>query len=292
MSAICELTLHSWSEPVSETTQQQAVDALEQGSVLLCPQLPFVFTRQEQRYLSPDFVDPHHKNISYDIQTQSLKGTKSASDDHPELKAMMHRFAEHARDFVKQLLPAYAGALEQARTSYRPVQVEGRSSSYRKDDTRLHVDAFPSSPIGGKRILRVFSNVNPNNEARIWRLGEPFANVASTFLPDIRKPLPFEATFLQWVRATKTKRTAYDHYMMNIHNRMKADMNYQREVEQIEFRFPPGATWMVFTDQASHAAMNGQYLLEQSFYLPVEAMVHPERAPLRILEQALGRSLI
>lgn len=292
MSEVCELALHSWVGGASQAMQNQAVEALERGAVLLCPQLPFEFQNQEQRYLSPEFVDPRHKNISYDVHTAELKGTKTPRDEHPELVTMMHRFAEHARGLVEQLLPAYAESLEQARTSYRPVQVEGRPSSYRKDDSRLHVDAFPSSPIGGKRILRVFSNVNPNNEARLWRLGEPFTSVAAKFLPGIRKPFPLEAKLLHWARATKTKRSAYDHYMMNIHNKMKADVDYQTSVEQIEFRFVPGATWMVFTDQASHAAMNGQYLLEQSFYLPVEAMVHPDQAPLRVLERSLGRSLL
>ena len=34
--------------------------------------------------------------------------------------------------------------------------------TWRKDDTRLHVDSFPATPSGGRRILRVFSNVNPD----------------------------------------------------------------------------------------------------------------------------------
>ena len=37
---------------------------------------------------------------------------------------------------------------------------------------------------------------------------------------------------------------------------------------------------MAFTDQVSHAAMAGQYQLEQTFLLPVEAMSDPERSPL------------
>lgn len=292
MSVICELDRQSWTDPFTLEQQQQAVDALEQGQVLLFPKLLFAFLEPEQRYLSDDFVDPGHKNISYDVRTGELKGTQNAAQNHPELATMMQRFAESARGLVEGFFPTYATHLDQARTSYRPVQVAGRPSSYRKDDTRLHVDAFPSSPIGGKRILRVFSNVNPNNESRLWRLGAPFSDVAAKFLPDIRKPFPFEAEVLNLVGATKTKRTPYDHYMMNIHNKMKADMTYQKDVEQIEFQFTPGTTWMVFTDQVSHAAMNGQFLLEQSFYLPVEAMMYPERAPLRVLEKALGQALV
>ena len=55
--------------------------------------------------------------------------------------------------------------------------------SWRADDRRLHVDAFPSRPNYGERILRVFTNVNPDGEPRVWRVGEPFEAVARRFLP-------------------------------------------------------------------------------------------------------------
>jgi hypothetical protein len=55
--------------------------------------------------------------------------------------------------------------------------------------------------------------------------------------------------------------------------------------------FPAGSTWLAFTDQVSHAAMAGQYQLEQTFLLPVAAMIEPDRSPLRILERLKGRRL-
>lgn len=45
--------------------------------------------------------------------------------------------------------------------------------------------------------------------------------------------------------------------------------------------FPAHSTWLVFTDHVSHAALSGQFLLEQTFYLPVDAMVAPEKSPLK-----------
>jgi hypothetical protein len=38
--------------------------------------------------------------------------------------------------------------------------------------------------------------------------------------------------------------------------------------------------------------MAGQYQLEQTFLLPVDAMQHPERSPVRILERIKKRALI
>jgi hypothetical protein len=40
-----------------------------------------------------------------------------------------------------------------------------------------------------------------------------------------------------------------------------------------------------------HAALAGHCALEQTFHLPVPAMQHPERSPLRVLEQLVGRTL-
>jgi hypothetical protein len=49
---------------------------------------------------------------------------------------------------------------------------------------------------------------------------------------------------------------------------------------------------MCFTDQTMHAAMSGQFCLEQTFHLPVEALSYPERSPLRVLERMTGSALV
>jgi len=79
--------------------------------------------------------------------------------------------------------------------------------------------------------------------------------------------------------------------MLQIHDRMKADLSYQAEVEQLAFDFPLGNTWIVFSGQVSHAAMAGQHLFEQTFYLPVTAMSDETKSPLRVLERLAGQSL-
>lgn len=73
---------------------------------------------------------------------------------------------------------------------------------------------------------------------------------------------------------------------------MKADTEYPRSVEQVKVRFPAGSSWMTYTDLVSHAAMSGQYALEQTMHLPVDAMVEPARSPLRILELMAGERLV
>jgi hypothetical protein len=79
--------------------------------------------------------------------------------------------------------------------------------------------------------------------------------------------------------------------MLQLHDRGKLDDAYQREAKRERIDFPPGSTWLCFTDQVLHAALGGQYLLEQTFLLPPTAMRYPERSPLRTLERLTGRAL-
>ncbi len=292
MSQITELNFTEWQPTIEESTQEHLTQLLEQGKVLYLPSLAFILNENEKKFLSPEIATPEKKNLSFDIKTKEIRGAAVVESQLPELQQMMQRYATYSYDLVKCLFPHYVPNLQVARTSYRPVEIKGRLSSYRKDDTRLHVDAYPSTPIGNQRIMRVFSNVNPNNQPRYWRLGAPFNEVSARFIPDIRKPFPGEAKILKAIKVTRGLRTHYDHYMTHIHNKMKKDMAYQNNVSQEAFYFPSGSTWIVFTDQVSHAAMTGQYLFEQSFYLPVDAMLNPQQSPLRVLEKLLGSTLI
>ena len=97
----------------------------------------------------------------------------------------MLRFAQSARTLIESLCPYYTDSLEWGKTSFRPLDVrERKASSYRKDDTRLHVDAFASQPVQGRRLLRCFQ-IFPHGQPRVWRLGEPFEQVAQHFVPSL-----------------------------------------------------------------------------------------------------------
>ena len=82
---------------------------------------------------------------------------------------------------------------------------------------------------------------------------------------------------------TKTRRSAYDALMLQLHDRMKADDTFQKESPQSRVDLPAGSTWLAFTDQVSHAATAGQHQLKQTFLVPVEAMLEPDRSPLAFL---------
>jgi hypothetical protein len=288
-----EFAEREWDANFPDSSQQLAVSQLESGQVLYFPHLSFQLFPAEQEFLKPEYADPHAKNISYHAHQNKLWGVQQLQDEQrAELKAMLMRFANDTCTLIAHLLPRYSPQLIMGRTSFRPLEISTRQTSYRKDDKRLHVDAFPSAPNQGMRILRVFSNINPHGEPRVWRLGEAFPQVAQRFLPRVKKPFFGTAALLRLLRITKSYRSLYDHYMLGLHDQMKADEAYQQQAKQQEVRFPAGSTWIVQTDQVSHAAMQGQHVLEQTFYLPVKAMQDESKAPVRILESLLSQSLV
>jgi hypothetical protein len=290
MTDVITSSIATWDQGATASEQELAVDALERGGVLFFPQLSFALQDDEVQFLSPA-VAGDGKNVSLDPNTGALRGSSVADADLQRLNSMMARFATSSRGLVRNLLPWYETGLEQARTSFRPVEIAGRQTSWRKDDTRLHVDSFPSSPTQGRRVLRLFTNINPQGGSRHWRLGDSFESVARHYLPSLPGPMWGSSRMLHMLGITKSRRSAYDHYMLQLHDRMKADAAYQSQAAQRTYAFPPGSTWMVYTDLVSHAATGGQYALEQTYHLPVSAMRDPTRAPLRILEGLLGREL-
>ncbi|MBV8260280.1 MAG: Kdo hydroxylase family protein [Paraburkholderia sp.] len=291
-SQIIEITSADWQGQQLSQPRETLLAGIEQGKVLYFPHLAFAIEGGERALLDPAIADPKRKNISLDPNGGALHGVLGDTVTQSAVRALIARYQACARTLVDGLFPEYTGKLRVAPTSLRLHQVETRQTSWRKDDSRLHVDAFPSRPNYGERILRVFTNVNPNGVPRVWRVGEPFEDMARRFLPGIKPQLPGSAWLQNLLHITKSPRSEYDHLMLNLHDSMKADLDYQKTSPQETIGFPPGSVWVCFSDHASHAVMSGQFMMEQTFFLPVKDMVHPEWAPLGILERLKGKELV
>jgi hypothetical protein len=263
---------------------------LEHDGLVVLPGVSFRLAPEEADLLAPDISDGKAKNISL-APGGAVRGAMGQAGDLERLRALMVRFSTWARGLIVERAPGYAGALEMGRTSFRPRSVDDEPASPRKDDRRLHVDAFASQPTGGRRILRVFSNVNPDGESRAWRVGEPFEAYARRWVDGARIPSAMETWALARVGVTRERRTPYDSVMLALHDAAKLDADYQRHAPRRVVEFPPGTTWIAFTDALVHAAVRGAYALEQTFYLPLSVMAAPEMAPARILERLTGRTL-
>jgi 3-deoxy-D-manno-oct-2-ulosonic acid (Kdo) hydroxylase len=285
------LAIAHWQGPFADATIERAITSLEGGAVLYFPGLAYPLAEGDGFLLAPRLADQKAKNISYDPATGVLKGTSATAEERVPLQSMMAAFTATATCFVLDLFPSYRGCIEPARASYRPVEIAGREYSSRKDDRLLHIDAFPSTPTKGRRILRLFCNVNPSGKPRVWHIGEPFEEFAMRFSPALRWRAEPVAWVLAAVGATRGRRSAYDQLMLDLHDGAKRDARYQQSAPQEEFAFPAGSSWLCFTDEVLHAAVTGQYALEQTFYVDVKAMADPRRAPIRILERITRRVL-
>ena len=285
---IVEVNISKWDAPSS---QNELITDLESGKVLHFTNLEFPVSEIEQQYFTSEIRDKKSRNISLNISGE-LKGAIRNNEAESNLAAMMTRYRTQSHLLVNTILPRYKDHLHLAPTSFRPNQIVTRNQSWRADDKRLHVDAFPSRPNYGERILRVFINVNPNKVPRVWRIGEPFEAIVDRFLADTKPYSAWQAKVLNAFGITKSLRSEYDHLMLQLHDSMKRDLNYQRNCPQLTVEFPTGSVWICFSDQTSHAAMSGQFMMEQTFHLPALNQYNPNTSPLAILRNHIGRELI
>ena len=283
------LPLDRWTGPHDAALKTRAVAALERGAVLFFPNLAFRLSESEKLFLDARVSDGRAKNISLDHTTGRMQSSSLTGEKALALAAMMERFGGQSAQLLHDLLP-YRD-VERARTSFRPVQVKGRHYSKISDDRLLHIDAFPSRPMRGRRILRFFANVAPDTPRR-WNVGQPFEDFARTFLPRVRPHLPGKSWLYEKLGVTHGRRSQYDELMLSLHDAGKLDEAFQRDGLHQGIEFPPGCCWLVFTDQVLHAALGGEFALEQTFHLDIAEMAEPDRAPVKVLERLSGKPLV
>ena len=76
----------------------------------------------------------------------------------------------------------------------------------------------------------------------------------------------------------------YDRLMRRFHNWMKDAPEFRDSSKGLEtFRFPPYSAWMVLTDQVSHACVEGQHALVDTFVIPLANCRLRELSPYEIL---------
>jgi hypothetical protein len=283
---------------------RQYCQQLEQGGVLYFAGIPFDFPAEEIEFLLSQKQSGFkgHKNISYRPASDRLRGNAGETPEASErLRGIMRQYSRRVTDFLGRFLQPYAGQWKLDFASYRPVEEQSRDLALHKRNDLMHVDAFPSRPTRGGRILRVFTNINPQRN-RVWEVSEPFEAIARKYaydagLKDLTAPTPVRALLrglaplLTSVGMTSAGRTGYDRFMLRFHDYLKENTDFQQKYPKERIEFPPKSTWLVYTDTVPHSVLSGQYALEQTYIIPMSAMVAPRHAPIRVLEEMVGRSL-
>ncbi len=280
---------------------------LEAGEILYFPQTPLALPAEDLAFLlSQQQADSGlHKNIAYKPNVDAISGLDTRTADaaaSERLRGIMQRYSQGVEQFLSGFLLPYQRRWKLDYASFRPQEEQGRDLPLRRRNDLLHTDAFPTRPTYGARILRFFNNIHPSR-TRDWLVSDPFAVVAPRYAP-AQIALPKAAgpgaralrSLAQGAGLGKAipslKRSPYDDFMMRFHNFLKENASFQAECPKYKLQFPPGSSWMVYTDTVPHAVLSGQFALEQTFLIDHRAMVTPETSPLAVLEAMTGSSLV
>ncbi len=272
--------------------------ALEEGNILFFPKIPFSFPNEDLSFLleQKQTGKKKSKNIAFKPSLDKISNhLGETEEERKRLHEVMRRFSQGATLFLQDILAPYTSKWRLDYASFRPFQEKGRKLRITARNDLLHFDAFPSRPMHGDRILRFFININPS-ESRKWITASSFKEAFETFWDkkEIFFPKGSHHFSVKWKERVKrlckkmglpvTIRSPYDTFMLQFHHFLKRNKKFQQEGEKKSWEFPPFSCWAVFTDQVSHAALEGQYALEQTFLIPREALLNPEKAPISILE--------
>jgi 3-deoxy-D-manno-octulosonic acid hydroxylase-like protein len=290
-----------WTSAINAAARtRQYCAELERGNILYFSAPPFDLPRADMEFLvSLTPADSRlHKNISYRPEQDVLRGFSDPANEM-RVHEIMRRYAAEVREFVSNFLAPYAGKFQTDYASFRPLEEEGRDLPLHKKNDLLHVDAFPSRPTRGGRILRVFTNVNPSKD-RVWVVAERFPELAARFAEQagLNKFANASRAFAGIKRGLGSlglpipDRAPYDEFMLHFHDWLKENSAFQTSKDGKErVDFSPMSTWLVYTDGVPHSALSGQFAMEQTFIIPVDALVAPDVAPIRVLEKLSGRTM-
>jgi 3-deoxy-D-manno-oct-2-ulosonic acid (Kdo) hydroxylase len=296
-----------WAVPAgAEERSRWYCECLEEGKILFFANTPFPISEAHRCFLlnvrQPNTA--HHKNISYKPGRNRVQGFARGSAARDELLRVMESYSRSVADWLAHFLLPYAGHWQLDFASFRSIEEEGRDMPVHKRNDLLHVDAFPTRPSNGNRILRVFSNLNPT-QPRVWLTSDPF----DVWAKEYGKPAGLEKVaakgrshlypigrrafrLMRMAGIPVTDRSLYDEFMLSFHHYLKNSEQFQSGCRKSKWEFPPGSTWLVFTDMVPHAVLAGRFALEQTFLIARDWLLLPDRAPYRVLEKLSGVSLV
>jgi hypothetical protein len=291
---------------LEEQRRRWYAERLEEGCILLFAPTPFRLPDAAERAAlvnARQASSAYHKNISYRPEEDRVKGLAKGSGDADVVRRVLREYSQHASRLLADLFPWYARRWKLDFASFRPVEEQGRQLPLRARNDLLHVDAFPTRPTNGSRILRVFTNVNTTS-ARRWITTETFEALAPKFAMEAGLAAIAGRRRARWRGASRAmrklgslvglageERSPYDRFMLGFHHYLKANAGFQSSCPKSRWEFPPSSTWVVFTDMVPHAVESGRFALEQTYIVPCGALLRPELAPLSVLERLSGAPL-
>ena len=294
-----------WTETNDACLPRHYCEELELGHILLFTETPFSLDSKDREFLLGvrQSSAGYHKNISYRLREDQIRGVDRRSVDVERLRNVMQTYARNVSAFVCRFLSPYAEGFRLDFASFRPIEEQGRKMSIKASNDLLHIDAFPTRPTNGDRILRVFTNIHPT-QPRDWVTTDTFEVLAAQMALDSgltavagqSRRWPYKS--LHQIRRVLRRmglplkdRSPYDRFMLLFHDYLKRNEKFQKTCPKYHWSFAPNTTWLVFTDMVPHAVLSGRFALEQTFIIPRRVLLRPDFAPVHILESLAGVEL-
>ncbi len=270
-------------------------ERLEKGELVHFPRCPFSFLSPDDlAFLREQKLAPFEKNISLDPENGRLTNQRIRQEHEGQrLVAILRDFASTASSWLAKEVPAYSQHWIRDRVTFRPEEEAMRRLRPSARNDALHLDAFPSRPSQGHRILRLFVNIH-ETDARVWATSETFPRILARYGQVVGLPATHEdwaeritARVLSIFQPGAERRSSYDHFMLRLHHFLKANNEFQERSPRKLWYFQPGACWLAFTDMLSYAELRGQYALEHSFFVAPESLMFPDLSPPNLVMQAV-----
>lgn len=283
---------------VEAQSSADLAEALEQGHIVHFPRCPLALPDEaEQRFLREELL-PYlrRKNVSWYPQGDKLTGLQAPAAIAGRARAILSAHSRRVREFLTRAMPEFTRGWQPGTSSFRPVEEKGRGLSAHASNELIHVDAGAYGATHGDRILRFFVNLNPSRE-RVWISKGSFNELwlrhgaESGVLPGALAPSLPERAFSTALKAAGrvfplarvVDSSPYDRRMRRFHNWMKDTPSFQAPPHQ-RYQFAPLSAWMVLTDGVSHACIEGQHALVDTFLVPLANCRRP--APYHLLAGA------
>jgi hypothetical protein len=259
-----------------ETPSQEL---LEKGAILQfssCPlELPSADDQEFLRTGLSAFL--RRKNVSWYPRAGKLTGLQAPASVVARAARVLREHSARVREYLQRTMPEFTRGWEPGTCSFRPLEEKGRGLSAHASNELVHVDAGAYGATHGDRVLRFFVNLNPTRD-RVWisrgafpelfrEFGRQAGVVAGALAPSLAGRV-YSSLVRPFPMGRVIDTSPYDRRMRRFHNWMKDTPAFQQgPVER--FSFPPFSAWMVLTDGVSHACIEGQHALVDTFIVPL-----------------------
>ena len=270
-------------------------DALEQGRIVHFARCPIPLPPPDDQEFLRDGLSPflRSKNVSYYPGADKLAGIQAPASVRDRARTLLRSHSQRVQEFLRRAMPGFTDGWTPGTSSFRPMEERGRGLSPHASNELIHVDAGAYGATHGDRILRFFVNLNPSRD-RVWISKGTFQELFGRHGGDagvgrgaLEPALPermlsglLNVAGKAFPMARVIDSSPYDRRMRRFHNWMKDTPSFQQPPHET-FSFAPYSAWMVLTDGVSHACIDGQHAVVDTFLIPLRNCRRP--APYHLL---------